>query len=76
MSVPMQEFSRYAGGTLTSVVLDRLFQEYRMYEFKETGEMEMDYKTFLDFVLAMEYKSTKQSLRYILFVRIPIDCAA
>ena len=35
-----EEFSRYNGGSLTSVFIDRLFQEYRMYR-SETGGMEM-----------------------------------
>jgi hypothetical protein len=36
-----REFMRYGGGSLTTVFVDRLFQEYRMYESGETGEMEM-----------------------------------
>ncbi len=59
-----REFMRFGGGSLTPVFVDRLFQEYRMYESSETGEMEMDYKTFLDFVLAMENKHTPQALNY------------
>ena len=39
--------------------MDRVFQEYRMYESPETGEWEMDYKTFLDFVLASRNKHTR-----------------
>ena len=35
------EFMRYNGGSLTTVFVDRLFQEFRMYESKETGELEM-----------------------------------
>ena len=51
------ELSKYSGG-LTSIFVDRLFEEY------QTFEGEMDYKTFLDFVLAMENKKTVQSLQY------------
>jgi len=58
-----EEFSKYNGGSLTSVTVDRLFQEYRMYK-SDSGGMEMDYKTFLDFVLAMQMKETPQSLHY------------
>ncbi|CAG9317451.1 PPP2R3C_2 [Blepharisma stoltei] len=56
-----QELTRYSGG-LTSIFVDRLFEEY------QTFEGEMDYKTFLDFVLAMENKKTMPSLQY--FFRI------
>merc|ERR1712032_166805 len=34
------------------------------YRDAETGEREMDYKTFLDFVLAMENKNSKQAIQY------------
>lgn len=54
-----QELKRYGTGTLTSVFLDRVFQECLTYE----GEM--DYKTYLDFVLALENKKEPQSLQYI-----------
>jgi len=39
-----------------------------VYEECQTFEGEMDYKTFLDFVLAMENKKTPQALTY--FFRI------
>jgi len=51
------ELARYSGG-LTSIFVDRLFEEY------QTFEGEMDYKTFLDFVLAMENKKSVQSIQY------------
>eukprot|EP01017_Pseudomicrothorax_dubius_P033347 TRINITY_DN4465_c0_g1_i7.p1 TRINITY_DN4465_c0_g1~~TRINITY_DN4465_c0_g1_i7.p1 ORF type:complete len:454 (+),score=131.29 TRINITY_DN4465_c0_g1_i7:71-1363(+) len=51
------ELSRYSWG-LTEVFIDRIYEEY------QTFEGEMDYKTFLDFVLAMENKKTPQSLQY------------
>ena len=41
---------------MTKVVVDRLFEEFNTY----SGEM--DYKTFLDFILAMEYKKSQQSV--------------
>ncbi len=53
-----QELSRYGTGTLTSVFLDRVFQECLTYD----GEM--DYKTYLDFVLAMENRKEQQALQY------------
>lgn len=52
-----QELSRYSGG-LTAVFVDRLYEEY------QTFEGEMDYKTFLDFVLAMENRKSIPSLQF------------
>lgn len=43
---------------LTDIFIDRIFEEY------QTFDGEMDYKTFLDFVLAMENKKSPQSLAY------------
>jgi serine/threonine-protein phosphatase 2A regulatory subunit B'' len=37
---------------LTEIFIDRVFEEY------QTFEGEMDYKTYLDFVIAMENKKT------------------
>ncbi len=51
------ELARYAPG-LTQIFIDRVFEEF------QTFEGEMDYKTFLDFVLAMENKKSPQSLQY------------
>jgi len=45
------ELARYHGG-FTPIFIDRIFEEY------QTFEGEMDYKTFLDFVLAMESKKS------------------
>jgi serine/threonine-protein phosphatase 2A regulatory subunit B'' len=55
------ELSRYSWG-LTNIFIDRVFEEC------QTFEGEMDYKTFLDFVLAIENKKTPQALTY--FFRI------
>jgi len=55
----MEELGRYGTGTLTQVTIERIFQECLTYD----GEM--DYKTYLDFVLAMENKSEPQSLQYL-----------
>lgn len=52
------ELAAYGTGSLTTVVIDRLFQEFN------TFDGEMDYKTFLDFILAMEYKKSHQSIAY------------
>lgn len=94
-----EEFRAYNGGNLTSIFIEGLFAEYRMYPSSSTNgttssstnegsfekedasssrlddssssssehqrnELEMDYKTFLDFVLAMEYKTTPASIAY------------
>ncbi|TGZ63018.1 hypothetical protein CRM22_007124 [Opisthorchis felineus] len=53
------ELSRYGNGTLTDVFLDRVFQECTTYD------REMDYKSYLDFVLAMEDKYEPQALAYL-----------
>eukprot|EP00930_Biecheleria_cincta_P014723 TRINITY_DN12540_c0_g1_i4.p1 TRINITY_DN12540_c0_g1~~TRINITY_DN12540_c0_g1_i4.p1 ORF type:complete len:478 (-),score=98.37 TRINITY_DN12540_c0_g1_i4:356-1789(-) len=58
------ELSRYGSGMLTDIFIDRVFEEYQTYRDAETGEREMDYKTFLDFVLAMENKNTHQAIQY------------
>uniref|UniRef100_A0A3Q3DAT2 Serine/threonine-protein phosphatase 2A regulatory subunit B'' subunit gamma n=1 Tax=Hippocampus comes TaxID=109280 RepID=A0A3Q3DAT2_HIPCM len=54
-----EELSRYGRATLTSVFLERVFQECLTYD----GEM--DYKTYLDFVLALENKKEPAALQYI-----------
>jgi serine/threonine-protein phosphatase 2A regulatory subunit B'' len=51
------ELAKYSPG-LTSIFIDRIFEEY------QTFDGEMDYKTFLDFVLAVENRKTPQSLAY------------
>lgn len=48
----------YGNGTLTSVFLDCLFQECL------TFGGEMDYKMYMDFVLAMENKDQPRSLAF------------
>ena len=57
-----QELLKYGTGTLTPAFIDRVFQECLTYD----GEM--DYKTYLDFVLALENRKEPQSLQY--FFRI------
>mmetsp|Transcript_46774 Transcript_46774/g.123619 ORF Transcript_46774/g.123619 Transcript_46774/m.123619 type:complete len:493 (+) Transcript_46774:90-1568(+) len=59
------ELSRFGSGMLTDVFIDRVFEEYQTYRDGETGEREMDYKTFLDFVLAMENKNTREAIQYL-----------
>lgn len=58
------ELQRFGSGMLTSVFIDRVFDEIQTYRDADTGEREMDYKAFLDFVLAMENKNSKQAIQY------------
>ncbi|XP_043944917.1 serine/threonine-protein phosphatase 2A regulatory subunit B'' subunit gamma-like [Protopterus annectens] len=53
------ELSHYGMGSLTNVFLDRVFQECL------TSNGEMDYKTYLDFVLAMTSGDNPTALHYI-----------
>lgn len=52
-------YFRYGSGTLTRTFLARVFQQCLTYD----GEM--DYKTYLDLVLALEYRKEPQSLQYL-----------
>ena len=52
------ELLAYGTGTLTPAFVDRVFQECLTYG----GEM--DYKTYLDFVLALENRKEPQALSY------------
>ena len=54
-----EELQRYGTGTLTPAFVERVFQECLTYE----GEM--DYKTYLDFVLAMEQQGPIQVFVFI-----------
>jgi Ca2+-binding EF-hand superfamily protein len=59
------ELRRFGKGMLTDVFVDRVFEEYQTYIDPETGEREMDYKLFIEFVLAMEHIGTKQGIQYL-----------
>eukprot|EP00127_Corallochytrium_limacisporum_P002605 Clim_evm41s134 gene=Clim_evmTU41s134 len=52
------ELSHYGDGTLTQTFINRLFEVCLTYN----GEM--DYRSYLDFVLAMENRKTPQALAY------------
>lgn len=54
-----EELAGYGSGTLTAVFLERVFAECHTYN----GEM--DYKTYLDFVLALENRAEPQSIHYL-----------
>ncbi|KAI9363386.1 hypothetical protein DFJ73DRAFT_510557 [Zopfochytrium polystomum] len=53
-----KELAKFNNSTLTDVYLDRLFQEYQTYN------SELDYKGYLDFVLATENFSTPEAIAY------------
>ena len=53
-----EELIRYGPG-LTSIFIDRLFEEYQRYENA------IDFKQFIDFVLAMENRKDPASIQYI-----------
>ncbi|CAF3488248.1 unnamed protein product [Adineta steineri] len=53
------ELAKYNSSTLTPVFITRVFQECLTY----SGEM--DYKSYLDFVLALENRNSPQGLRYL-----------
>lgn len=57
-----QEMLRYGRGGLTQVFIRRVFQEYPTYCGDRSREM--DFKCFLDFHLAHEFKHTRPGLRY------------
>jgi len=54
-----EELSHYGTGTLSKSFLDQVFQKCLTYD------SEMDYKTYLDFVLAMENRREPAALQYI-----------
>lgn len=54
-----EEIAHYGRGMLTSVFIERVFQECQTYEH------DMDYKTYLDFVLALENRRESQALQYL-----------
>ena len=60
------ELLRYRGGGLTNVFVQRIFQECQTYRNRDTGQSEIDYKSYLDFVLATTYKGTTEALAYFL----------
>jgi len=56
------ELVHYGHGMLTDVFIDRVFEEYQTY--KENDKCEVDYKTFLDFALALGSKHCAEALHY------------
>lgn len=58
------EMSHYNNGTFSDIMLDRLFSECQTYKNEITGENELDYNGFLDFVLAVENNSTPEGITF------------
>lgn len=52
------EFSKFNNGSLTTTFINRMFQEYGSKQGK------LDYKGFVNFLLAFENKKTPQSIKY------------
>ncbi|KAL1078951.1 hypothetical protein V6Z11_D10G189900 [Gossypium hirsutum] len=61
-----QELKEYADGTLTEIFIERVFDEHvRRCKIGAGNNREMDFDSFLDFVLALENKDTPEGLTYL-----------
>lgn len=60
----LSELAGYRGGGLTQRLVQRVFEECHSYPNKEGEQNEIDYKSYLDFVLATTYKGTPEALAY------------
>ncbi|GAA0146628.1 protein phosphatase [Lithospermum erythrorhizon] len=61
-----QELREYADGTLTDIFIERVFDEHlRRGKGGGGNAREMDFESFLDFVLALENKDTPEGLTYL-----------
>ncbi|KAI8561594.1 hypothetical protein RHMOL_Rhmol04G0352300 [Rhododendron molle] len=61
-----QELREYADGTLTDIFIERAFDEHvRRGKTGVGNAREMDFESFLDFVLALENKDTPEGLTYL-----------
>ncbi|WRX19750.1 hypothetical protein QQP08_012237 [Theobroma cacao] len=61
-----QELQEYADGTLTEIFIERVFDEHvRRGKSGAGNNREMDFESFLDFVLALENKDTPEGLTYL-----------
>ncbi|KAL0287028.1 UNVERIFIED_CONTAM: putative serine/threonine-protein phosphatase 2A regulatory subunit B'' subunit TON2 [Sesamum radiatum] len=60
------ELRDYADGTLTDIFIERVFDEHvRRGKSGGGNAREMDFESFLDFVLALENKDTPEGLTYL-----------
>ncbi|CAF1779525.1 unnamed protein product, partial [Brassica oleracea var. botrytis] len=65
-SLSKQELKEYADGTLTEIFIERVFDEHvRRGKSSRVNSREMDFDSFLDFVLALENKDTPEGLTYL-----------
>uniref|UniRef100_A0A1J3E668 Putative serine/threonine-protein phosphatase 2A regulatory subunit B'' subunit TON2 n=1 Tax=Noccaea caerulescens TaxID=107243 RepID=A0A1J3E668_NOCCA len=75
-SLCKQELKEYADGTLTEIFIERVFDEHvrrsksnkdisRESKSDKDSAREMDFYSFLDFVLALENKDTPEGLTYL-----------
>ncbi|KAG7028962.1 putative serine/threonine-protein phosphatase 2A regulatory subunit B'' subunit TON2 [Cucurbita argyrosperma subsp. argyrosperma] len=60
-----QELREYADGTLTEIFIERVFDEHVRRNKGGGNTREMDFDSFLDFVLALENKDTPEGLTYL-----------
>eukprot|EP00252_Welwitschia_mirabilis_P017164 TRINITY_DN38080_c0_g1_i1.p1 TRINITY_DN38080_c0_g1~~TRINITY_DN38080_c0_g1_i1.p1 ORF type:complete len:482 (+),score=110.92 TRINITY_DN38080_c0_g1_i1:173-1618(+) len=61
-----QELREYADGNLTDIFIERVFDEHiRRGRSAGGNSREMDFDSFLDFVLALENKDTPEGLAYL-----------
>ncbi|KAG6488435.1 hypothetical protein ZIOFF_049678 [Zingiber officinale] len=61
-----QELKEYAEGTLTEIFIERVFDEHvRRSKAGGGNTREMDFESFLDFVLGLENKDTPEGLTYL-----------
>ncbi|KAH7843350.1 hypothetical protein Vadar_015604 [Vaccinium darrowii] len=61
-----QELQEYADGTLTDIFIGRAFDEHvHRCKTAVSNAREMDFESFLDFVLALENKDTPEGLTYL-----------
>ncbi|CAJ1941062.1 unnamed protein product [Sphenostylis stenocarpa] len=61
-----QELREYADGTLTDIFIERVYDEHIRHGKSGGGNArEMDFESFLDFVLALENKDTPEGLTYL-----------
>ncbi|XP_065004752.1 probable serine/threonine-protein phosphatase 2A regulatory subunit B'' subunit TON2 isoform X1 [Musa acuminata AAA Group] len=65
-TISKQDLKEYADGTLTEIFIERVFDEHvRWSKIGGGNAREMDFESFLDFVLALENKVTPEGLTYI-----------
>ncbi|KAG0572471.1 hypothetical protein KC19_VG098100 [Ceratodon purpureus] len=62
-----EEVHAYADGTLTKIFIERVFDEHVRRGGRGSGgkAREMDFESFLDFVLALENRDTPEGLTYL-----------